>query len=168
MVLRTINKKGDPTDMLVVVIFMFILAVAFVFYYYFTVITVQALHNSPMNITETQGAISSLENQGNASGTGYIFIVGGMILGVIASSFWVREHPSFIPLYIIFILVSVVVAGLLGNAYVQVTSFLPFNVQTTAATTIIDICMRHSVRIALVVGVLSMIIALSKPSGGQV
>jgi hypothetical protein len=167
MVLRSlVNKKSDPTDMLVVVIFMFILAVGFLIFYYFTVITSSALHNSPMNISETQTTIQSLEDTGTNVGGGYIFIIGGMVLGIIISAFWVREHPAFIPLYIIFIFVTIAIAALLGNAYVQVCNTMVSLFNCTTEQPLIDIVMRHTVRIALVVGVLSMIISLSKVFGG--
>lgn len=171
MALKSINKKGDPTDMLIVVLFAFVLAVCFTIYFVFTSVMTTTLHNSPMNITETQTAIQSISDSGGAVDSGYIFIIGGMILGIVLSSFWVREHPAYIPLYIIFILVSIVVAALLSNAYVQTTTYL--SALTTPPTDfavsqpLIYIVMTHAVRIALVVGVFSMIICLGKVFSGQ-
>lgn len=164
-------RKSDPTDMLVVVLFMFLLAVSFGIYFLFTSVMTSTLHNSPMNITETQGAIQFISDSGGVVDYGYIFIVGGMVLGVILSSFWVREHPAFIPLYILFIFVSIGIAALLSNAYVQTTTYLSAlttpPIDFAVSQPLINIVMLHAVRITLVVGVLSMVICLSKVFGGS-
>lgn len=158
-------KKGDATDVLIVVISVFFLAVIFLVYWYFTTTTAAALASTPINTTETRAGIQALSDLGTkGSSEGFVMIFAALLLGVMLSSFMVKIHPVFIFLYIIMLSVSIILAVFLGNAYGLITSQEPF-LSAAVANPVIDIIMRNIVRITLGVGALSMIVVFAKTFG---
>ena len=100
--IKLTQKKGDPSDIIILVAFIFMFAIGFLVYYYFTTMTASALHNSPLNITETQEWIQSIEDLGTyGSGKGFIMIFAALFLSILITSFLVRVHPIFLVIYIL-------------------------------------------------------------------
>lgn len=165
--MRIVNKKGDPTDMLIVVIGIFFLAVIFLTYWYFTTTTAAAFRASPIYINETVSGVQALQDLGDkGSSQGFVMIFGALLMSVMISSFLVKVHPVFIFLYIIMLTVTIILAVFLGNAYGLMTSQFPFN-QAATANPIIDLIMHNIVRISLAVGALSMIVVFAKIFGSD-
>lgn len=171
--MRFKQKKGDAVDMLIIVISIFFLSIIFLTYWYFTTTTATALASTPINTTETQAGIASLNMLGTTGASnGFIMIFGALILGLLLSSFFIDQHPIFIPIYIVLLIVTIIMAVFLGNAYAQITdpsiANNPF-ADAAAAQPVIDAVMRNIVRIALGAGLLSMLIVfgkIAKASGG--
>jgi hypothetical protein len=163
--MRLIQKKGDPTDIILLVIFLFVFAVSFLVYYYFTGVTADALSNSPLNITETQGGIQTLRDLGSQGASqGFLMIFLALLLGMMITSFLVRIHPIFLVVYILVLAINIFVAVVMGNSYHLITSQEPFT--TLAANQpIIVTFMNNIVLITLVSGVLSMIVVFAKVFG---
>lgn len=160
-------KKGDATDVLIVVISIFFLSIIFLTYWYFTTTTAAALASSPINTTNTQTGIQALSDLGtNGSSQGFVMIFGALLMGVMISSFMVKIHPVFLFLYIILLLVSIILAVFLGNAYGMITTQEPF-LAGDKANPVIHAVMTNIVRITLGVGALSMIIVFAKTFGGN-
>jgi hypothetical protein len=165
--MRFTRKNGDPVDMLIVVISIFFLAVVFLTYWYFTTSTASALQSTPIYINETVSGVQSLRDLGEKGASqGFVMLFGAVVLGMMISSFMVRIHPAFIFLYIILLIVNVVLAVFLGNAYGLMTSQEPY-LSAAAANPVIDTVMRNIVKIALVSGALSMIVVFAKTYGGE-
>jgi hypothetical protein len=167
------QKKGDPTDMLIVIIAIFVLAILMLVFWYVTTSISTALTNSPINITATQPGIQSISDLGTRGASqAFAMIFGALLLGVVITSFLVRIHPIFLFIYIILLVVTIILAVFLGNAYGQLKGQSPFD-SAVAANPLIDFVMTHIVRIALGVGALSIIIIFAKlfagePAGGVV
>lgn len=165
--MKFINKKGDPTDMLIVIISVFFLAIVFLTYWYFTTTTANAFRQTPIYINETVSGVQSLQDLGEkGSSQGFVMIFGALLMGVIISSFLVKIHPVFLFLYIIMLSVTIILAVFLGNAYGLMTSQSPFDA-AAAANPVIDIIMRNIVHIALAVGAMSMVVVFAKVFGGD-
>jgi len=164
-------KKGDPLDVVLFVIMMFIFAISFLVYLYFTTQTSAALSQSTLNNSATAPGIQALADLGTRGASeGFLFFMGAMILGMMVTSFFVREHPIFVIIYVLMLIGTLFLAGFLGNAYVALTANPPLDV-LAAASPVIDVIMRHIMTIACVFGVISMIISLAKifsPSGNQI
>lgn len=165
--MKITRKKGDATDMMIVVIGIFFLAVIFLVYWYFTTTTAAAFRNTPIYINETSAGLQALQDLGEkGSSQGFVMIMGALILGTIISSFLVRIHPVFIFIYLIMLLMNIIIAVFLGNAYGMLVSQEPF-ASGAIANPVIDVVMRNIVKIALGVGVLSMIVVFAKLFGGE-
>lgn len=160
------QKKGDAVDMLIIVISIFFLSIIFLTYWYFTTTTATALASTQINNSDTRAGIESLNMLGTSgAANGFVMIFGALILGLVLSSFFIDQHPVFLGIYIVMLIITILMAVLLGNAYAQITSQEPFLSGATAQP-VIDIVMRNIVRIALGVGVLSMIIVFAKLGRG--
>jgi hypothetical protein len=165
--MRIINKKGDATDMLILVISIFFLAMIFLTYWYFTTTTATALEATPLNTTNTQAGIQSLRDLGvYGSANGFMMIMGALFLALMISSFLIDVHPIFIFIYIIMLIMTILVAVFLGNAYAMITAQEPM-LSAAQAQPQIDAVMRNIVRVALVAGVLSIIVVFAKIFGGS-
>lgn len=165
------NKKGDVTDIVVILVIMVFLAISFI-----VVLLVNDKLRDVVSETalgETSAAPAILEGFDNISSTtvqnGFAIFMGILIIGVLVSSFLVRIHPAFIFLYIIVLGFTIFVSVFLGNMYAE---FVDIDVIAEIAEdqTIITFFMSNIVKIALAVGALSMIIVFSKifssPGGG--
>lgn len=162
------NKKGDLSDGMTLTFWIFFFAVGLIVLVYVflqiysplqeTIIGQNAAANSTLNsaITYTQTAIPS----------SMLIIFFGLLLSLFISAFFVRTHPVFIPLYLIFGAISIIIAVALGNAWGSISSFQQFqdtiNLNTT--TRIIGFLMNNLVKIQVIAFFISLIILFAKPS----
>lgn len=162
------NKKGDLSDPVILTFWLFFFAViiillVYVFLQFFTtlqstIISNNTAANSTINsaITYTQVAIPST----------MLIIFFGLLLGLFVSAFFVRSHPVFIPIYLIFGVTSVIVAVALGNAWGAINDLTIFSstVNLNAGTRIIGLIMNNIVKIQVISFFISLIILFAKPS----
>lgn len=165
-----INKRGDVTDMLVLVIVLFILAIGLFIFAFIVPEIADGLNDAGMNSSsEGASAITSMGNFGTVTiQRGFLLLFMGLIASTMITSFFARTHPIFLFLYIFILALSIFIAVYLGDAYQQMIS-TPIFVDTVASQGLISLIMNHILTITLAVGVLSMIIVFSKFStgGGQ-
>ena len=155
------NKKGDILDLLTFVIVLFIL-VAIMFIISFTVpyITNGMKTAGLNNSNEGVNAIEKLETFGTTGiqkGVFWVFIA--LCISVLISSFYADTHPIWMFLYIFFLIVTVIIAGYLANAYETMINLNAFNGWTQAYMTVV---MQHIVKITIGVACASFVIMFSK------
>lgn len=163
-------KKGDITDMLVFVIVLFILAVG-LFIFAYTIPTIaDGLNDAGLNNSvEGANAITEMSNVGTITiQRGFFLLFMGLMAGTMISAFFVRTHPIFLFLYIIFLAISIFIGTYFGNAYDTLTEIDIF-ASTLGSQTLINLVMDNLIKITLGVGALSMIIVFAKFSslGGR-
>ena len=165
--MKSKNKKGDITDMLVYLVVIFILAIGlFIFAYIIPQIS-SGLRDAGMNSSsEGESAISSLSNFGTITiQRGFFLLFAGLIMSTMITSFFARTHPIFLFLYILILGITVFLGVYLGRAYQQMTEMSVF-ADTLASQGLINIVMSNIITIVIIVGALSMIIVFSKFSMG--
>lgn len=157
------GKKGDVTDTLVFTILVFILVVGF-FIISFVVpnitegLRVAGLNNTP----EGANAITELDRFGTITiQRGVFFLVIGLMISTLISSFLIRTHPIFKFLYIIFLGLSVFIGTYLANGYDSIRNVAIFSTQL-ANQTLMNLIMENLILIIISVGALSMIIIFAK------
>lgn len=155
------NKKGDITDILSLVIIAFVMVVGFFCIAFIIPYITNGLSNAGLNNSvEGANAISSLYDfgvTGIQKGVTWLFI--GLCISILISGFYADTHPIWLFLYIIFLIISVTLAGYLANGYQTIISNDLFNAfQQTFLTTI----MQHSVKIYIFVACLSFILIFTK------
>ena len=167
MGLKTITKKGDFSDTLILIVFMFVFGIGIFLIAYIWPIIFEGLRTTGLNNTaEGETAINQMISMGNVGlSRGFVVIFIGLIISTMITSFLVRQHPIFLFINIITLIISVLVAVYLSNAYDSFTGTAIF-AATAAANPLIAFVMNNSVMIIIVVGCLDMIISYASFSGG--
>lgn len=161
------NKRADITDTIIFVIVLSILAVGFFVFAYVVPTIATGLLDANLNSTsEGHSAIASLSTFGTSTiQRGFFLLFVGLIMGVLISAFFIRTHPIFIFLYVIFTGIAVLVSIYMGNMYNDLTT-QPLFAERLADQTFINLVMSNIAMFTLGVGVLSIVIIFSKFSFG--
>lgn len=167
MKIKTISKKGDFSDTMILIVFMFIFGIGIFILAYVWPIIFEGLRTTGMNNTaEGQTAINQMIAIGSGGlSRGFVVIFIGLIISTMITAFLVRQHPIFLFMNIITLIISVILAVYLSNAYDQFISS-PIFAATAAANPLIAFVMNNSVIIIIVVGAIDMIISYASFQGG--
>lgn len=164
------NKRGEITDMLTVGFWIFVLAVGVLAIMFGLSQLVDPLRDSILGEDNlTRAAINSFDSYISLSpAAAYLIVFFGLILGVMVSSFFVREHPIFIPIYILFAICTVIVMVALGNVWGNLTEYEGFQeiLELNQATQVMNLIISNIVLITVVVFILSLMIVFAKPGSG--
>jgi hypothetical protein len=157
------GKKGDLPDLLIFVILIFILGAGlFVLSFVIPAITDGLLTGGLNTTAEGQAAIDTLTTYGTEGlQNGFLLLFAGLILATLISSFFVKTHPAFIFLYIIFLGLTVFVGTYLQNAYqvlIENAAFSGIVDGQGGITTVFE----NLTNIIIGVGVLSIVIIFGK------
>ena len=157
------KKRGELTDLFIFLITIFILAIG-LFILMFVIpsisggLRIAGLNNS----VEGERAVASLDNLGtNVINNGFLMLFFGLTASMMITSFFVRTHPIFLFLYILFLVITLLLSFYLGNAYHQMIVNPVFKNMINQAT-FSNWVMNHIAEITLGVGALSMIIVFAK------
>ena len=167
MNLKPIRKKGDPTDITLLLIMLFFLAVSFVVVIFVNTKIQDVITETPLNDTSTSSSIvSAFENVNTYTvQRGFVLFFSLLVIAILASSFLIRVHPIFIFIYIFTLAFAIFIAVFLANTYEAVATNAAF-ASLTSSTTMITWIMQHIIEIMVAVGALSMIIIFGKVIGG--
>lgn len=157
------GKKGDVTDTLVFTILIFILVVGFFIISFVVPNITEGLRVAGLNNTAAgSNAINELDNFGTITiQRGVFFLVIGLMISTLISSFLIRTHPIFKFLYIIFLGLSVFVGTYLANGYDSIRNVAIFSDQLVQQT-LMNLVMENLILIIISVGALSMVIIFAK------
>lgn len=155
------GKKGDITDILTLVVILFVFTLGF-FIISFTVghITAGLRTASLNNSAEGTNAINTLGDFGsNGIQKGMFWLFIGLSISVLISSFYADTHPIWLFLYVIMLVVAIILAVYLANAYQSATSIDSFGgLQQPFMTTI----MQNIISIIIGIGAISFVIMMVK------
>jgi hypothetical protein len=168
MKLKTIRKKGDFSDTLILIVFMFVFGIGIFVLAYIWPIIFEGMRTNGINSTvEGNTAINQMIAIGSGGlSRGFVVIFIGLVISTMITSFLIRQNPIFLFLNIITLIISVVLAVYLSNAYDQFTSN-PIFAATALANPLIAFVMNNAVIIIIVVGAIDMIITyVGFQSGG--
>lgn len=157
------SKKGDLPDMLVFVITAVIFAIVlFIFAFIIPEITDGLREGGVNNSVAGEGAIQELQTFGTVGlQRGFFFVFIGLAIGVLVSAFFIRTHPIFIFLYIIFLGLSIFIGYYLGYMFDQFSTN-PIFAERLADQTLITFVMDNLLKFVLGIGALSIIIIFAK------
>lgn len=166
------NKRGDVTDVFTVAFWLLVIGIGV-----FSVMFIVFQITDPLRETaigennSSLAAISSLENYASFGLPGaFLVVFFGLLLGVLISSFFVKTHPIFIPIYILFSIVSLIVAPILGNVWGNFRDVEGFSelLELNSVTSLMNIILSNLVLVTIIVFILSLIIIFAKPGGGSI
>lgn len=161
------QKKGDPSDIILLLVMIFFLAISFVAVGFVNSKIKETIDTTQLNQSDAYSSISRSFKTINEVTVqrGFVLFFGFLIIGILVSSFLIKVHPIFIFIYIIVLAMAIFTAIYLANAYELVVSNAQF-AALSSNNTMITWVMQNVVKILLGVGALSMVIIFSKIFGG--
>jgi len=155
------NKKADIFDMLSFVMVLFIVIIGFFIISFIIPKITTGLNTAGLN-NSVQGinAIESLESfgtQGIQKGVFWFFI--GLCIATLISAFFSDTHPIWLGLYIFILIITVIVAAYLANAYETMINLAAFSGWSQSYMTVV---MQNIVMITIAVACLSFVIMFAK------
>lgn len=172
MQLRKLRKKGDATDVFIVMVVLFFLAVAFIVGIFVNSKISEVITTTALNDSAAAAQIVATFDNVNVSGVqrAYTLVFTLMVIFVMASAFLTRVHPFWIWIYIVMLIATILTSVFMANTYGALIDN-PVFADVVATQTMITFFMANAVKIALGISALSMIIVFSKlfsaPSGGS-
>jgi len=160
------NKRGDLTGVFflivnVAIFAIFILIVGF--------IAPEISNELVKNIGISEGINDSLNATTNVAqntlSTLWLIVFGGLLLGLFATSFFIETHPIFVPIYGLLLVVAVLVAVPLSNAYEQLAADAHL-AATSTTQTMVNFFMSYLPLMTLIIGLLALVITFAKPGPG--
>lgn len=155
------NKRGDVTDIMVLVIVLFVLAIGFFIISYTIPYITNGLRLAHLdNTPEGANAINQLDFFGtHGIQAGFFWLFIGLSIATLISAFYVNTHPIWLFMYIIFLIISVIIGAYLANAYQSMTALDTFQGWSQYYMTAV---MQNIVYIIIGVAALSFIIIFTK------
>jgi len=160
------NKKGDVTDIMLLMLIVTFLAISFIVVLYVNDILKDTISTTALNDSSSASTIVDSFNTVNTVTVqrAFAFAVGILMIGVLVSSFLVRMHPAFLFLYIIILGFTIFVSVYTGNLYATIAEVDEFS-SIASQNEMITFFMENIVKIVLALGALSMIIVFGKIFG---
>jgi len=161
------NKRGDFTGVLYFIVSIAIFAIFLLIVGYIVPQITEPLANQIGINAEINASLGAATNVAEKTlPTLWLFLFGGLLLGLFATSFFIDTHPVFIPIFALLLIIAIVVAIPISNAYEELIDNADL---ATAAEQqgIIVFLMSNLPIVAFIVGLLSLIIAFAKRGGSQ-
>lgn len=164
------DVKGDVSTPMIFILWVFVIAVSILIVMYFSAQLISSLRTTVLsddiNVNNTLDSWETYNSYAVPSTMLIIFL--GLLMGVMVTSFFVRTYAVLIPVYLLFMFCSVLVAVVLGNAWGAIKDFSEFStiLSSNVVTTAVDLIASNPVKIVIMVSILSLIIIFAKPFGG--
>jgi hypothetical protein len=163
------NKRGDFTGLIYLIVSVFAFAIFLLILGY---IAPQISNKMVEKIGITAGINNSLNTTSNIAehtlSTLWIILFGGLILGLFVTSYFIPTHPIFVPVFGFLLIVAIMIAVPLSNAYESLT-LNPTLAGTAAQQGLIGFIMTNLPLTTLILGLIVLVITFAKPGndGGQ-
>jgi len=160
------NKRGDFTGVIYLVVSIAIFAI-------FLLIVGYIVPQITNPLVEKMGISPEINSSLHASSnvaehtlpTVWLIVFGGLMLGLFATSFFIDAHPIFVPIFAFLLIVAVIIAIPISNAYEELRDNAILS-GTADQQSIIGFIMVNLPLVAFIVGLLSLIITFAKPGQG--
>lgn len=161
------RRKGDPTDIILVMIILFFVCTSLVVALYANGKLQEIISTTVLNESAAYSSINenfTYINQYTVQ-RAFVMFFGILIIGMMVSAFLVRVHPVFMFIYIITLIVAIFTSIYLANTYEALVSNEQFAAISANYETMTWV-MQHVAIILLIAGALSMIVLFGKLGGG--
>jgi len=168
--MRTIlkDKKGDFTGMLYAIVMLsafaiFVLILAFIG----STIGTEVKDKINSDNEDVNASFDATINVSNNTLTAVWYVLfGGLIMGLMITSWYMPTHPVLVAPFIILLIIAVIVGVAMSNAY-EMLSDVPQLSDAVDTQTNINFIMANLPYIALVIGIIALIITFAKPGGSE-
>ena len=160
------NKRGDYTGLLFLIVNIAAFAIFLLIIGY---IAPQISDNLATQIGTTTTVNNSLNVvrsiSENTLPTIWLMMFGGLILGLFATSYFIKTHPIFVPIFGLLLIVAIMVAVPLSNAYEALAENVILD-DAAAHQVLIVFIMVNLPLITLILGLITLVITFAKKDDG--
>lgn len=162
------NKKGEATDSIVFGFWIFVIGLVLIFLVYAFGEVLTSMGDSAL--ASDANALNAINSANNYISVGlpgtFVVIFFGLLMGMLVSSYFIRVHWVFIPVYILMGVGAIITAVALGNVWGALGDQEYFQqvVATNSILGAIDYVVRHIVLVTVLAFILSLTITFAKPS----
>lgn len=161
------NTRGDLTGIIYFIVSISIFAI-------FLLIVGYIVPQMTTPLAEQIGINEEINNSLNVSKgiaentlpTIWLVVFGGLLLGLFATSFFIRTHPIFVPIFIILLIVAIVIAVPLSNSYEALSENASLSGAAQQQGAIVFLMSNLPVT-TFIIGLLSLLLSFAKPGGEQ-
>jgi hypothetical protein len=158
------NKRGDFTGLLFLIVFIAAFAIFLLVLGYVTPLINNALIPQIGISAEINNSFIAANNvAANTLPTIWLIVFTGLMLGVFATAWFIPSHPIFFPFFVILMVVAILVAIPLSNAYTQLSDISTLQSIGLQQQTI-KFLMSNLPYVAFVLGLLVLILSFAKPT----
>ena len=160
------NKRGDFTGVIFLIVSIAIFAIFLLIVGYIVPQISDGLANQigiNEEINHSLGVTTDIAE--NTLSAIWLIVFGGLMLGLFATSFFIDSHPIFIPIFALLLILAIVIAIPISNAYEELADNALL-AGAAAQQGLIVFMMSNLPIVAFIVGLLSLIIAFAKGGGG--
>ena len=159
------NKRGDFTGVLILIVSIAAFAIF--------LLTVSYIMKTVNPAMQANMGISNEINQSFTSGVNvvthtfpflWLIMFSGLMLGVMASAWFIPSHPIFFPFFAILLIIAIAIAMPLSNAYDQYAA-APALASTAAEQGTIGFMMTNLPYLAFIIGLIVLVLSFAKPGG---
>ena len=157
------NKRGDFTGLLYLIVSISIFAIFLLIVGYIAPLISNGLVSKigiSSEINNSLGATTYVAQ--HTLPTLWMIMFGGLLLGLFATSFFIRTHPIFVPIFGLLLVVAILIAVPLSNAYEELAENAILS-GTATEQGIIGFLMINLPLTTLIIGLLTLIITFAKP-----
>jgi len=156
------NKKGDASSIIVVVSILFILAAISLTFSDPFLKVLDKFHNKSEFDDTTKQTIQDVSDK-TIPYLDYLWLFSfiSIVIGLIISSLFIKSHPAFIIVFIILLIISVTMAGVLANKYMDIANKTQY-VDEAAKFSYTSALMNIFPSLILIVGVIVIIVLYGK------
>ena len=161
------DKRGNIQGILTVIVLLVGLAIFIGFMAYLVPQITDNLRESELNDTaEVRGALQEADD--TAGMFDYIFLLffGGLVMVILGTSFLIKSHPIFIPLFIIFMAFGLIVSVVGEKVYIEFSENAVIG-STMATQTYTQTILDNFPLIMIGIGFLAMVIIFARGGGGE-
>ncbi len=163
------NKKGDFTGLLYMVIMIaatafFLILAGYIGNEISTELQDKINSSGTPEINESFQATENVSN--NTLSAIWYVVFGGMLIGLLITSWYIPTHPVMVAPFIILLIIAVIIGVAMSNAYEKLYE-VPQLSDIASTQGSIEFMMSKLPYIALVVGVIVLIVTFAKPKGDE-
>ena len=159
------NKRGDFTGVLYLIVSISIAAIFFLLIGYIVPqITTPLAEKIGISAEINNSLLASSNIAEHTLPTLWMIIFGGLMLGLLATSFFIQSHPVFVPIFVILLVIAIMVAIPLSNAYEALSENAILS-GAAAQQGVIFFIMSNLPLTTFFIGLISLIVAFAKPDG---
>jgi len=158
--------KGSMLDLPFVIVAVFLLVIVVLF----SNVMLDSFQNetaefvTPNNNTFNQSMINSGQAALDTFDYSIIFLIIGLGLFVIISSFFIKTHPIFVVFAIILLIITVMISGIFTNTFVEFIDVEPLDVEINDYPLMYEVMINLPL-IITAIGIITMIALFAKGRG---
>lgn len=161
------NKRGDFTGVLFMIVMIATFAIFLLIVGYIAPeISNELVKNIGISSEINNSLIATTNTAQNTLPVVWLFLFGGLMLGLFATAWFVPSHPIFAPVFGILMVITVLVSVALSNAYEELTNNAIL-AGAAAEQGVVVFIMINLPLLSVILGAIIMVISFAKPPGGD-